>query len=80
MSWSDLCDYGDTYIVGKGAITVEEKKEITNLSIKNNTQFRSCISKVNDTFIENAGDLDNVMSNYNLLEYSDNYSMTSRSL
>ena len=37
------------------------------------------IKNHNNTFIENAGDLGNVMPMYNLLEYSDNYSMTSRS-
>ena len=31
----------------------------------------------NNTFVDNAEDLDIVMSMYNLLEYSDNYSMTS---
>ena len=35
---------------------------------------------MNNTFIENAEDLDIFMSMYNLLEYSDNYSMTSGSL
>ena len=47
------------------------------LTFKNNAPFRSCISKINNTFIDNAGDLDIVMLMYNLLEYSDNYSMTS---
>ena len=50
------------------------------LTLKNNPPFRSCISKINSTFIDNAEDLDIVKSMYNLLEYSDNYSMTSRSL
>ena len=42
--------------------------------------FRSCISKINNTFIDNAEELDIVMPMYNLLEYSDNHSMTSGSL
>ena len=50
------------------------------LTFKNNAPFRSCISKINNTFIDNAGDLDIVMLMYNLLEYSDNCSMTSGSL
>ena len=37
-----------------------------------------CTSKINNTFIDNAEDFDIVMPRYNLLEYSDNYSMTSR--
>ena len=34
------------------------------------------ISRPNNTFIDNAEDLDIVMLIYNQLEYSDNYSMT----
>ena len=37
-------------------------------------------NKINNTFIDNAEDLDNVMPMYNLLEYSDNFSMASGSL
>ena len=36
--------------------------------------------KINNTFVDNTDDLHIVMSMYNLLEYSDNYSMTLRSL
>ena len=36
--------------------------------------------KINNTFIDNAEDLDIVISMYIRLEYSDNYSMTSGSL
>ena len=72
MLRKDLCDYRDAYIVVKGTITVEgDKKKFF---------FRSGISKINNTFIDNAEDLDIVMPMYNLLEYSDNYSITSRSL
>ena len=37
-------------------------------------------SKINNIFIDSAEDLDIVMPMYNLLEYSDNFSMTSGSL
>ena len=47
------------------------------LTFKNNAPFKSCIWKINNTFIDNAKDFDIVMSMYNLLEYSNNYSMTS---
>ena len=84
MLRSDLYDYSDAYIVVKGTITVEgyddNKKKDKNLSFKNNALFRSCISKIDDTFIDNAEELDIVMPMYNLLEYSDNHSMTSGSL
>ena len=35
---------------------------------KNSYPFRSFISKINNTFIDNAEDLDNVMPVHNLLE------------
>ena len=38
------------------------------------------ISKINNTFIDNAENLDIVMPMHNLLEYSYNYSVTSGSL
>ena len=38
------------------------------------------MSKTNNISIDNAEDLDIVMPIYNLLEYSDNYSLTSESL
>ena len=84
MLRSYLCDYSDASIVVKGTITVEgvdgNKKRDKKLSFKNNAPFRSCISKINNTFIDNTEDLDIVMTIYNLLENSGNYSMTSGSL
>ena len=84
MLRSDLCDYSDAYIVVKGTITVEgdndAKTRNKKLILKNNAPFRLSISNINNTFIENAEDLDIVRQMYNLLEYSDNYSMTSGSL
>ena len=50
------------------------------ITFKNNAPIRSCISKTNNTFIDNAEDLDIFMSMYNFSEYSDNYSMTWGSL
>ena len=38
-----------------------------------------CISKINNTFTDNAEDLDIAVQMYNLLEYSENYSITSGS-
>ena len=83
MLRSDLCDYGNAYIVVKETITVEgdnDEKRNKKLTFKNNAPFRSCISKINNTFIDSAEDIDIVTPMYNLLEYSDNYSMTSESL
>ena len=81
-----MCDYSDTYLIVKGttdfladAANKNDKAE-KNVAFKNNAPFISCISKINSTLIENTEDLDIVMSMYNLLEYSQNYSMTSGSL
>ena len=49
------------------------------LAFKNNAPFISCSSKINNTLIDNAEDLDIVMLMYNLLEYSKNYSKITRS-
>ena len=80
---SDLHDYSDADVVVKGRITITGnnvnriKKTIT---FKNNAPFTSCISKINNTLVENAEHVDIVMPMYNLLEYSTNYSMTLTSL
>ena len=74
----ELCYYSDTYIVVKGIITVTgtDGNNRTNkmLTFNNNAPFRSCISKINNTFIDNTED-PRLQS-----EYSDNCSMTSESL
>ena len=44
------------------------------------TIFTKCISIINNADIDNAQDIDIVMSMHNLIEYSDNYSKTSGSL
>ena len=47
---------------------------------KNGAPFTDCISKINNTQVDNAKNIDIVMPMYNLIEYSDNYSKTSGSL
>ena len=65
-------------------VTVEDTsandRSNKELAFKNDAPFKSCISKINIIFIENAENLDIVMPMYNLLEYSKNYSMASGSL
>ena len=77
---SDLCDYSDAYIAAKGRINVKATENTDvgqkDVAFKNNAPFRSCITKINSKLIENAKDLNIVMPMYNLLEYSQNYSMT----
>ena len=65
MLRSDLCDFSDAYIVVKGKITVTNPNNDAydkKSAFKNNAPFTSCILKINNTLIENAGDLDIVMS------------------
>ena len=76
MLRSDLCDYFDVHIAVKGTITVTRPNSVLydkKLAFKNNAPFTSCISKINNTLIDNAEDLDIVIPMYNLLEYSKNY-------
>ena len=60
MLRSDLCDYSDAYIVVKGgiaflaAVANEYDKAEKNVAFKNNAPFRSCISKINSTLIDNT--------------------------
>ena len=83
---SYFCDFSDAYIVAKGitdllaAAATENDKADKDVAFKNNAPFISCISETNSTLIDNAEDVDIVMPMYNLLEYSQNYSMTSGSL
>ena len=74
-----FCYYSDAYIVVKGGITatgdVIANTRNKKLNFKNNAPFTSYISKINNTFIDNAEDVDIAISIYNLLEYSANYSM-----
>ena len=53
---------------------------IKKVIFKNCAPFTNCISKINNTQIDNAEYIDIVMPMYNLIEYSDNYSKTSGSL
>ena len=77
MLRSNLCDYSNAYIVVKVTIIVEgdndDKKRNKKLTFKNNAPFRSCMSEINNTFIDNAENLDIVMPMYNILEYIDNF-------
>ena len=88
MLKSSLCDYSDAYILVKGTITVNDTAaqgaaaNNTNKKVifKNCAPFTNCISEINNTQIDNAKDIDIVMTMYKLIEYSDNYAKTTRSL
>ena len=83
--------YSDAYILVKGTITVTalgannganniRDKRNRPVVLKNNAPLVSCITRINGELIEDADDLDIVMSMYNLLEYSKNYRKTIGSL
>ena len=87
MLRSNLCDYSDAYILVEGTNTVTApgvNNNANNISdkrnrpviLKDNALFVSCITRINGELIEDADDLDIVMSIYNLLEYSKNYRKT----
>ena len=87
---SNLCDYADSYILVKGTITITGKganaaaeradERDKGVTFKNCAPFTKCISRINNTDIDNAHNIDIVMPMYSLIEYSDNYSKTSGSL
>ena len=56
------------------------KQEIKNQPLRKMLHLDHAYKKINNTFIDNADDLDIVVPMYNLLEYDNNYSMTSGSL
>ena len=79
-----MCDDSDVYIVVRGITTVKginnAKKRSKKKAFKNNALFRLCISKIIKKLTDNAEGLDIVVLMFNLLKYSNNYSMTSGSL
>ena len=86
---SNLCDYADAYILVKGTIIItgarnnavarQADERDKGVTFKNCAPFTKCISRINNTEIDNGKDIDIVMPMYNLIEYSDNYSTTSGS-
>ena len=90
MLRSNLCDYADVYILVKGTITItvagnndaSKRLDERNKGVifKICAPFTKCISRRNNTDIDNVQDINIVMPMYNLIEYSDNYSKASGSL
>ena len=81
MLKSSLCDYSDAYILVKGIITIngagadtaarQADERNKGVAFKNCAPLTNCISAINNTQVDNAKDIDIVMSMYNLIEYSD---------
>ena len=90
MLKSSLWDYSDAYILVSGTITIDGAgaddaakpldERNKGVIFKNFVPFTDFISKINNTQIDNAKDLDVVMPLYDLIEYTDNYSKTSKRL
>ena len=90
MLRSNLCDYADSYILVKGTITItgaganadarNADERDKGVIFKNCAPFTKSITRINNKDIDNAHDIDIVMSMYNLIEYSDNCSKISGSL
>ena len=88
MLRSSLYDYSGAYMLVKGNISVNNTAAAgsdannTNKKVifKNCGSVTDCISKIDNTQVDNAEDIDTVMPMYNVIEYSDHYSKTSGSL
>ena len=77
-----LCDYSNVHIIVKGIIRakkIEAEPNNANKKVifKNCAPFTSCISRINNTQVDDAQYIDVVMPIYILIEYSDNYLKTS---
>ena len=85
-----FCDYSNTYMLVKGTIIavragdtnarVQANRTNNQAILKNCAPFNDCITKTNKVQVDNAKYLDVVMLMYDIVEYSYNYSKTSRSL
>ena len=88
MMRSNLCDFSDACILVKGTIAFPNMTaagaSVNNTNkkviLKNCVPFTDCITKINNTQIDDAPDINTVMPMYNLIEYSDPYLKASRSL
>ena len=78
MLRSNLCDYADSYILVKGTITItgagndaaarQADERDKGVTFKSCAPFTKCITRINNTDIDNAHDTDIVMPMYNLIE------------
>ena len=88
MIRSNLCNYRDEYIFAKGTLTVPNTETSgaavnntnKNVIFKNCAPFTNCVTKINNTQVDDAQNTHVVMPMYNLIEYSDAYLKTSGGL
>ena len=72
MLKSSLCDYSDAYILVKGTVTItgagadaavrQADERDKGVTFKICAPFTNCVSEINDTQVDNAKDIDIVMS------------------
>ena len=77
MLRSNLCDYEDAHILVNGRITItgagdngaarRADKRDKGVTIKSCAPFTKCISRINNTDIDTARDIDIVLPMYNLI-------------
>ena len=75
MLTSNLCNYSNAYILVKGTITVANTAAQGQLDIAINKKVRfkhlvpfvNCISRINNTQVDNTHEIDVVMPMYDLL-------------
>ena len=87
---SSLCDHSHAYIIVKGTITITQagddaaarktNERNEGITFKNCAPFINCKSELNNTEVDNAKDIDIVITMYNVIKYNDNYLETSGSL
>ena len=81
LCWLYILVKGTTTVIGEGDDAARQADERDmGVTFKNFATFTKCISRVNNTGIDNAQGIDIVMPMHILIEYSDNYSKTSGSL
>ena len=76
---SKLRDCNDVCISVRGDMIVIAGPA-AQVAFTNCAPFTKCITKIDGTTVDNAEDLDLIMSMYNLIEYSSSYSETTGSL
>ena len=81
MLRSKLSNFAEAYVLVTGTIesgTLADN-ERSHLVFKNCGPFRNCVTKINNTLIEDVESLDVIMPMNNMLEYSQNYAYSSGS-
>ena len=76
---SNLRDHNDAYILVRDDVTFIAASA-TQVAFKNCAPFSKCIPKIDEATIDDAEDLDLVMSMYSVIEHRSNYSKTTGSL